>query len=372
MAPFLFFFFVSLLGLAYGTYTDFKERIIHDWVTYGMVALGIAGHAVLAFLYQDPMVFVTALLVTTTTFLAAYGLYKIGVWAGGDVKLFAGLAALNPVNPAILARLGLITEPLIQPIDAPIFPLTLFIFSLFAMLPYGAILAASRLRANKAEKKKFKEEGKKRLLQAVEASAIVVGLSQAMAFLQISQWLVLPLLVLSGLVPKKPRLVISAVLLFYALFENAELAAQQFLFIAAFFFGLYLLFKLYHLSKTLMRKPVAMEKLEEGMISAQTLVKSGPNVKVVPEIGIKKLINYLALNRSKKAVQYLKPKGRVVVSNKSAGGLTEEEIRELQKLAQEKKTPSVLWVKESAPFVPAVLIAFLALNLVGDIIWVLV
>jgi preflagellin peptidase FlaK len=371
MAPFLFFFFVSLAGLGYGTYTDFRERIIQDWVTYGMVALGIAGHAVLAFLYQDPMVLATALLVTIATFLAAYGLYRLGVWAGGDVKLFAGLAALNPVNPAVLARLGLVTIPVLQPTELPIFPLTLFIFSLFAMLPYGAALAAARLGKNRAEKLKFKEEGKKRLLQALEAAAIVVGLGQAMAFLQLSQWLVLPLLVLSGLVPKKPRLVIAGLLLLYALYGNAEMAAQQFLLLAAFFFGLYLLFKLYYLSKALMRKPVPIKELEEGMISAQTIVMDGKEAKVVSETGIKKLIKHLALNRSGRAMQLLKPEGRVVVSNKSAGGLTKEEIEELRALAAGKKIPSVLWVKESAPFVPAVLIAFLALSIAGDLIWFL-
>jgi len=95
MIPYLFFFFISITGLAYGTYTDFKERMISNWITYGMIVIGITGYAVVSFIANDWMILAGVIGVTAITFAAAYGLYRMGVWAGGDVKLFAGLAALN-------------------------------------------------------------------------------------------------------------------------------------------------------------------------------------------------------------------------------------------------------------------------------------
>jgi prepilin signal peptidase PulO-like enzyme (type II secretory pathway) len=118
-----------------------------------------------------------------------------------------------------------------------------------------------------------------------------------------------------------------------------------------------------------MRKPVKIALLEEGMISAQTIVQRGKSVEIVAPVRIKKLIKYFASYKFGEAMELMQPKGEAIVSSTRAGGLTEEEISELKKLASEKKIPEKLLVKESAPFVPAVLIAYIALNIVGDVIW---
>ncbi len=369
MAPYLFFFFVSITGLAYGTYTDWKERIVSNKVTYGMIALGLAAHIVWAAFASNAMIALYSIAATAATFVLAYGLYRIGMWAGGDVKLFTGLAALNPLNPNLLTSLGIINVAAFQAIEIPIFPLTLFMFSLFAMLPYGACLAAARLLRNPTEKKKFKQDMKKRLLHAIELSAAIVGLGALLSALGMTQWLVLPLLLLIALTPKKAKYVLAAVLLFIALWLNAQQSVQQFAALLSLFLGFYLLFKLYSLSKVLMRKPVKIADLEEGMISGQTIVQTEKKVEIVPELGIKKLIKYFASYRFGKAMQMMQPQGKVIVSGSNAAGLTEADIGQLKKLAKGKKIPGNLIVKESAPFVPAVLIAYIALNIVGDVIW---
>ena len=98
-----------------------------------------------------------------------------------------------------------------------------------------------------------------------------------------------------------------------------------------------------------------------------TITKKG--IEIAQEPGIKTLIKYFASNRLSNAMQLLQPKGEVIVSSHSAAGLTKSEIKELKELAGKKKIPKNLLVKESAPFVPAVLIAYIALNIVGDVIW---
>ena len=369
MVPYLFFFLFSFFGLAYGTYTDFRERIVSNWVTYGMLCLGIAGYAIWAFLAQDWAILGWPVAATIGTFLASYALYKAGVWAGGDVKLFTGLAALNPFNPAILARLGMITIPALQPIALPVFPLTLFMFSLFAMLPYGAALAGTRLLKNREEKEKFRKDFSKRLAEILEISALAVGFAAVLSFYGITLWLVLPLLFVAALLPKKARLCIAGIAIIAAMWLDAKPAAEEFLTLTALMLGIWLLLKLYSLSKVLMRKPVPIEELEEGMISGQTIVQNGEKAEIVPEMGTKKLINLLATHRFGKAMELMKPKGKEIVSSRSASGLTKEEISGLKRLAKQGKIPNSLLVKESAPFVPAVFIAYIALNIIGDVIW---
>jgi hypothetical protein len=200
-------------------------------------------------------------------------------------------------------------------------------------------------------------------------AAAAIGLSSLFAFAGLNPWLALPLLVLFAFLPKKARALTAGALILFALWYNAAMAAEQFVLLLSLLLGLYLLFKLYALSKVLMRKPVEITRLEEGMISAQTIVQRGKNVEILPQTGIKKLIKYFASYKFGEAMQLMQPKGKVIVSSSRAGGLTEAGIRELKKLASEKKIPNKLLVKESAPFVPAVLIAYIALNIVGDVIW---
>ncbi len=66
------------------------------------------------------------------------------------------------------------------------------------------------------------------------------------------------------------------------------------------------------------------------------------------------------------------PKGKEIVSSRKARGVTPGEINELQKLVKEGKLEDKIELKLSAPFVPAILIAYLALNVCGDLLWNLV
>jgi len=368
LAPFLFFFLVSVFGLTCGTYTDFKERMVSNKLTGGMVFLGIAGHTAWAFLSGDVFILFSSVAVTIATFALSYGLYALGAWAGGDVKLFTGLAALNPMNPAVLARLGIVSIAALQPVEVPIFPLTLFVFSLLSMLPYGAFLAIARLLKNKPEKKKFLLGLREKALQALFASGLVAGLGAILQLLGVSQWLALPLFLMASFLPKRAFGILSAAAFAVGLWLNLAGTANVFVPVFSLFIFIYLLFRLYALSKVLMRKQVKVSMLEEGMISAHTIAMKGKRAEIVEGRGIKSLIKYFAQNKSGKETLQGKL-GRVIVSGRSAGGLAKEEIKELKRLASENRGPKELTIKESAPFVPAVLIGYLALNIVGDVVW---
>jgi len=79
---------VAFIVLLAATYTDLRERVIPDWLTLGTIA---------AFLPIDLYLYGWFSLVhVIATFIVSYLLYKIGVWAGGDVKLFTALDAIYP------------------------------------------------------------------------------------------------------------------------------------------------------------------------------------------------------------------------------------------------------------------------------------
>jgi Flp pilus assembly protein protease CpaA len=81
---------VLLVGTATGAVTDTKTGYIYDWITYPMIFLGF----VLSVMQQQWNNILIAAVLFTLLFVA----YKLGKLGGGDVKMFAGIALLNPTN----------------------------------------------------------------------------------------------------------------------------------------------------------------------------------------------------------------------------------------------------------------------------------
>jgi Flp pilus assembly protein protease CpaA len=79
---------LALLGTAVAAYTDFKTGYIYDWITYPLIAIGIA----LRLWSQDWL----GLGLGIAVFAALYVFYWTGKLGGGDVKLFTGIALVLP------------------------------------------------------------------------------------------------------------------------------------------------------------------------------------------------------------------------------------------------------------------------------------
>ena len=63
---------------------------------------------------------------------------------------------------------------------------------------------------------------------------------------------------------------------------------------------------------------------------------------------------------------------RIICASYNAGGLENNQIQELQILAKQQKIPSTILVKESAPFVPAILAGFVLASVFGELLWKIV
>ncbi len=140
-------FYILVVALALGSvlianYTDLRERIIPNKLTYSMIVVGIAIHLIYGIINLDFTVAIRGFIGAGLAFGIGYGMYLIGGWAGGDVKLFAGLGALLPVYTPFLE----LPYPVAFPPYAavyPLFPITLLLNSLIVAFPvflvYGLI-----------------------------------------------------------------------------------------------------------------------------------------------------------------------------------------------------------------------------------------
>jgi hypothetical protein len=116
------------------------------------------------------------------------------------------------------------------------------------------------------------------------------------------------------------------------------------------FFVLKLFIKL---SRTAFSRRKTIQELEEGDILSQIIIVKGAAGDV--EVRDKPLLPNKAL-LSKNAIYTL------------AGGLTQEQISQLKELSK-KKLLNYVYVKESIPFVPLVLLAFILSQFIGDALW---
>jgi len=78
------------IGTLAGGATDAKTGYIYDWITYPMIIVGI-----ILSLIQWQLFNLTS---GVAIFVLLFVVYKLGKIGGGDVKMFTGIALLNPFN----------------------------------------------------------------------------------------------------------------------------------------------------------------------------------------------------------------------------------------------------------------------------------
>jgi len=304
-------FFVSLLGLILATYTDLKKRIVPNELNLFLTISGFCIYGASSLLLMSWLPLILSFASFSYSFILAYLLYKVGFWAGGDVKLFAALGCINPVNP-FFARLfgftGFISTK-------PLFPAELFVFTLFSMLPVTIALLV--LRADR------KLRAKLLLLLA----------------------LIVMLEALSFIVPLKPI---------------ASLLSTLALLLLAYFF----LF-CFPLAKLVFTRNVKISELHEGDIPAESIKLVDGKVLREKGFNMKKLINYMVQYKMGKTV------GEEIVSPVHARGVALQEIAKLKKLVANGLLEDSILIKESLPMVPAILTAYLILNFTGDLLWLM-
>ena len=351
---------ISIIGLCIATYTDLKERIVEDKLNFGLGAMGLIIGALVSLIEMSIWPIFLSAFGLCAGFLFGWIMWKLGVFAGGDVKLFMGLGALNPFTPA------LINFWMLSRVNIPLFPLTLFIHSLIAFFPYGIIIVLYKLKKNKKFRAEVKADMKKRTVQGVHLSIVIAGLSTILFFFSITQLIVLPLLIVWGFLGKK-KIIITIVLAIVAGILNWSNALNLFIGSAIMIVGFYGVVKLLFSLRPLLTKEIEVVKLEEGMIPGKTLFWEGKKVAEAQEITPAIIIKYVKEHRIKE----LFAKKDEIISARKARGLTIEEIKEVKALAKKGLIGKMIPIKESMPFVPTMLIGYIICLILGDFFWVL-
>ena len=127
---------LALLAVCVANYTDlFKGRIIPNKLTLPMLVTGIVFHALVGIWNSDLLKAISGVVGASVAFAIAYGIWLMGGWAGGDVKLFTALGALLPMySPTIPAPYSS---------GYPLFPLTILLNGIIAMIPISLAYIAT-------------------------------------------------------------------------------------------------------------------------------------------------------------------------------------------------------------------------------------
>ncbi len=362
-------FLLSIVGLSISTYTDFKERIIPDWVSYGMIVLGLSLAAYESYFTQSISPLAWSAVLTIAVFILAYIFWRAGAWAGGDVKLFTGLAALNPFNPFVLGSFFHFSfvfggRELIVASTLPFFMLNLFMGSVIALMPYSAFLAFTVLN-HKSHRKEFVQITRDAFLRALEWGLLIVLFTHVLNQLSVSPLFLILVLLAAGFVPG----VIRKGLAFLSVFGILTSAISWglipsvlgVLLLVNFLLAWYGFAQRHVLSA---RKKIS--DLQDGDIPGEWIgLKDG---KVVRERSVSfKTIIKAGMDRDLGTImRIIHPSGESWADPRQAAGVYPDQIAKLQHAVKEGLLDDTIKVKASAPFAPAVLLAYVLLNALGD------
>ena len=93
-------FFVNVVAGAISAYTDIKTGYIYDWITYPLIVIGI----ILTIITQQWIGLLLAGLIYGVGWLA----YRSGKMGGGDIKLLAGIALVQPTYEGMVFPLAVL------------------------------------------------------------------------------------------------------------------------------------------------------------------------------------------------------------------------------------------------------------------------
>jgi archaeal preflagellin peptidase FlaK len=362
---------IAILACLYASYSDLKHGIIPNKLTFPLIGIGIILNGFYALQTGNLWIIIGCLIITGVIFVLGYLFWKLGAWAGGDVKLFTALAALLPFYPALISY-NIFQVPF--PVESTYpFPLTLIINSILSMLPFLLIYVFYVAVKNKPHLvgellSPVKEYRKNLVLTLVITSAVTLTyfITKQLNYqvIIVSLIMIYLLSLLISKFPNRVKAVLISVVTVFALFSNFQVTISS---IIILFISIVLIEMVRKLlttvSKQALQDDYPVSNLKEGMIPAYKLYLTDNEIFVDDKSFFQKI---------KKAIKtadlslVTAPKGKLVVGSLAAG-LTKEDIELLQKLAKEGKISNEFRVKKGIPFAPSILIGLIISLFVGDL-----
>jgi preflagellin peptidase FlaK len=300
-------------------------------------------------------------------FLICYLFWKFGIFAGGDAKLYSGIAATIPIlNFSLLYNFN----------SGLPFVLSLFLLSILLMLPLASLKLFIGYFKNIKVKELVKKSIKENTLKFILNITYVVSLYFIFSFFILPLWLFFICSIILGFVPKIIRYPISIILFIISLILNPLQTGYIILISIVFAFILGMIIKMYVLSKSgVLNYSKKISDLKDGDLLARPIIKdkngkySELNYNFLKEL---KIAFKKAIKGDKNAISNVLSNrkdlySKIVINNSLACGLTVKEIKQLKAHYVGDK----IELKETTPLVPSIFIAYVILICFGDVIWLL-
>lgn len=366
---------IAIVACLYASYSDLKLGIIPNKLTFPLIGIGIILNGIYAFMIGDLWFIIICIVVTGVIFALGYLFWKMGAWAGGDVKLFTALAALLPFYPALVYYQILGVS---FPIEGTYpFPLTLIINSILSILPFLLIYVFYVVVKTKphlmgeliAPVKNYK---KNIVLTLVITSAVTLTIfitqQTRLQIIIISLILIYLLSLLISKLPNYVKAVLVSLVTAAALFYNLQITIIS---IVTLFISITIIEVVRKLltsvSKEALQDDILLDELQEGMIPAYNLYQRDNDIYVDDKSIIDKLIESFKTRDPNKLTA---PPGKRLVGTLAAG-LTSDDIQLLKKLEKEGKISHKFRVKKGVPFAPSIFIGLLISLFIGDLAFIL-
>jgi len=92
---------IAMIALIASSYTDLKRREVPDWISIGLVCLGIFVNLLFSILFWDYNYILGSLVGFAAVLLLGWIMFYSGQWGGGDSKMLMALGALLGINPFV-------------------------------------------------------------------------------------------------------------------------------------------------------------------------------------------------------------------------------------------------------------------------------
>ncbi|MFH0970912.1 MAG: prepilin peptidase [Candidatus Diapherotrites archaeon] len=365
LASFLF----SLLGLVIASYTDLRWRIVPNYIPYALGGMGIVLALYESFIASSIAPFLLSAGVMVGTYVIAYVFWRAGAWAGGDVKLFTGLAVLNPLNPFVLGSFFNFSffffgKEWVVLSSFPVFMLNLFIVSVFMLIPYTGFLSLQAL-SKKVLRKEWLSITWSAILSAVVYAFTLSLFSAVLQFYSLPLWGVIIPLLLVAFFPPLVRYGLAGFGLISILSHFSPVSSV--LVILGAFLLLNVLRAWYGFAQRhVLTKTKKITELEDGDIPGEAIfLRDGKIVRETPW-SFQTIIKAGLRRDATMLIRLISPSGEALANPRRAAGLYPDDILRLQKEVHAGHLADEIKVKASSPFVPAVLLAYVFLSLLGD------
>ncbi len=372
---------IAVVACVYASYSDLKDGVIRNKLTFPLIAIGIVLNAIYVFTSNASIfLFIECAVVTGVIFALGYLFWKMGAWAGGDVKLFTALAALLPfyaipLYPAIV-NYQILGVPFPAEAVYP-FPFTLIINSILSILPFLLIYVFYIVVKNKPHLigeliSPIKEYKKNIVLTLVVTSAVTLTYTLTkelnIQIILLSLILIYLLSLIISKIPNRIKAVIISVVSVYALITNFKITISGMVLIFISLIVIEIVKKLLtSVSKEALQDDYKISELKEGMIPAYSVYEKDNSVYVDDQSFITRVRKAL---KTGDVSLINPPKGKLLVSSMAAG-LTEKDIDLLKELKNENKIVDLFRIKKGIPFAPSILIGLLISLFIGDIAFIL-